>query len=292
VARRGAVAATAIGCVVTAGFAAAAAPSPEPAAAYRWQPEPVSGLIPVPGVPPNGLYVASSPTGPQAEAALRFSVPDPTSFVRITLHVSNQERVGRPAVVAYPATSHWQPGGPQPWSARPSYRTGAKPTKGIFSDHGELMTLTFPAREAATGIVLLPDPDASNSAFTIAFAPPHSTDITVRTTATQTPSASSSASPSHRPSPHKTHHSAGPSSRPTHPHKTRKPSKPPHPTRTPSKASPSPSGTASPASPTPPADGGHGARTAVVIAVPLVALLLIAFLFLRAGARRRPPDPS
>ncbi|HVT65854.1 MAG TPA: hypothetical protein VHD81_11920 [Mycobacteriales bacterium] len=291
VARWGAVAAAALGCVVAAGIYAGAAPNGDPEAAYWWQPEPVSGLIPVPGVPSNGLYVAASPTGPQAESALRFSVADPTSFVRITLHVSNQERVGKPAVVAYPATRHWQTGGPQPWSARPSYRSSAKPVGGVFSRHGEVMTLTFPAHEAASGIVLLPNPNVSNS-FTIAFAPPRSADVTVRATPTNAPSASSSASSSHRPTPHRSHHTSSPSSHPTHPHKTRKPSKSAHPTRPPTTASPTPTGTPTPALPAGTSGSSHGAQIAVIIAVPSAAVVLLLFWFFRRAARRRPLEPS
>ena len=292
-ARWGAVAATALSCVAVTSLSAVAGPAGEPEAAYWWQPEPVSGLFPVPGVPSNGLYVASSPTGPQAESAVRFSVANPTAYVQLTLHVSMQERVGTPAVIAYPATSHWQTGGPQPWSARPSYRARAKPVRGNFGHNGSLMTLTFPAHEAATGIVLLPDPKGSSKTFTIAFAPPHSADIEVRATATHTPSPSSSQTPSHHPTPGKTHHSATPSSRPTHPHKTKSPSTSPSATSSPTTGtSPTPTGSATtPGAPSTQAHSEHGARNVLIIALPLGAVLLTLVWFLRgAASRRRPPD--
>jgi hypothetical protein len=269
VARWGAVAATVVVCVAAAGVHAVAAPTSEPEAAYWWAPEPVSGLIPVPGVPSNGLYVASSPTGPQAESAVRIRVPQSTGFVRLRLHVSLQERVGRPALVAYPATSHWQTGGPQPWSARPSYRASAKPTKGVFSDHGEIMTLTIPAHYAATGVVLLPDPSVSGT-FTIAFTPPHAADV--HAAATRTPTPSSSASATHRPTPTKSHHSATPSSSPSHPRKTHKPSKSPKPTPKPTtKANPSASASASPVAPSTSSDSGHGGLIAALVAAGALA---------------------
>ena len=289
-ARWGAVMVIALACVVVACGFAVAAPASEPQAGYWWKPEPVSGLIPVPGVPPNGLYIASSPTGPQAFSAIRFDVADKTAMVRLTLHVSPQEQVGRAAVIAYPATGNWQTSGPQAWSARPSYRTTTKPITGVFQGR-ELMTLTFPAREAASGIVLLPDPNAPNKTFTVAFTPPHAADVSIRSTATSPPSTPSSARPSHHPKPTKTAHSASPSARPTHSHKTHKSSTSPsaaaRPTTAPSPTT-GPSTSSPPVSATAESDQGHGARTALLIVVP-IALVLILFVSYRVAASRRRP---
>lgn len=174
----------AVACLSLFASAPAAASSGTPEAAYWWQPEPVAGLIPVPGVPSNGLFVSSAASGPQAESAVRFAVADPSTRVRLTLHISSQERVGTPAVVGYPATSDWSTGGPQAWSARPSYRSHAKPAKGVFHTSGAnpTMTITFPAAEAPTGIVLVPAHAAVGGnapTFSVAFAPPAAADVAV-----------------------------------------------------------------------------------------------------------------
>ncbi len=185
---------------------AAASSAGTPEGAYWWQPEPVTGLIPVPGVPSNGLYVASAPNGPQAESAVRFTVANPSGVVRLTLHVSKQEQVRKPGVLGYPATSHWTTGGPQPWSARPSYRARAKPARGQFDAALTTMTITFPAAEAAKGIVLVPggSPTAGQSpTFSVSFAAPTAADITVDAppSPTAAPSTQHPPTPSHHPNP-------------------------------------------------------------------------------------------
>lgn len=264
-----------------------AAPPSAPQAGYWWLPEPVSGLIPVPGVPSNGLYVASSPSGPQAESAVRLPVTNESAYVLLTLNVSNQERVGTPAVVGYPATSKWQTGGPQPWSARPSYRASATPAKGVFSDNGTKMTIAFPAQEAATGVVLVPDPRGASSTFSVSFAPPASDAI--RMSPTPHPSVAAtrhhvppSPGPTHRGSPSSSpttrhHPSRSTTAAPTTPASPRS-SKPP--SATPSHAaSPTPSAAAAPA-----IDHDHPARDVIVISAIVVGLLLILFVW-RASRR-------
>ena len=60
--------------VAVPGAASADAPPPSSVrTAYWWVPEPVTGLIPAPGVPADGLYVASSPGGTQAMSALSLT---------------------------------------------------------------------------------------------------------------------------------------------------------------------------------------------------------------------------
>jgi hypothetical protein len=274
-------------CLAAAGFtiATAASTSP-PEAAYWWQPEPVTGLIPVPGVPPNGLYVASAPSGPQAESAVRFNVADPTGEVRLVLHVSKQEQVKRPGILGYPATSHWSTGGPQPWSARPSYRSTAHPARGIFNAALTIMIITFPAAEAAKGIVLVPAGAKSGGqspTFTISFAPPSSNDVLVA--GEPSPSAgpssnnpsSSSSSSSHRPSPTNSQtRSGGPKShRPTPQTLPAKGSVPPTGTAGSTPATSTPTGTASRASRSALTDPDGTTKDIIIIVGVIVAALLI-----------------
>lgn len=266
---------------------AVAAPTGPPQTGYWWLPEPVSGLIPVPGVPANGMYVASSPSGPQAESALRMSVVDQTAYVRVTLHVSMQERVGTPAVVGYPASSKWQTGGPQPWSGRPSYRASAKPAKGVFGPRHATMTITIPATEATTGVVLVPDPHAASGTFSVAFAPPSTADISVM--------------PTPRPSAHPTHSQAPPSHRPTkratpsstatgrHTSASGRPSHSPAATKPPRTTSPSatPSGSAPPTQEgsAPARDVDHPARDVILISAVVVGAVVL-LSWWRAARRR------
>jgi hypothetical protein len=223
-------------------------------------------------------------------AAVRFPVSSPAGFVRLTLHVSIQERVGRPSVIAYPATSRWQTGGPQTWSARPSYRSAGQSIRGVFTHNGSRMTLTFPAHVAAEGLVLLPDPNAPNKTFTIAFHPPQAADVSVRRTGHSPSPSPSHRPPTHRPTPTPAHgptHSSRPSAHPTRTHKTRKP--PSHrPTKRPSHppASPptSPTPTASPSAMAQSASSGNGTTVGLVIGGVVLAGAIGGGVF---AARRR-----
>lgn len=161
-------------------LAGAATTTFAPQAGFWWVAEPITGLIPVPGVPAGGLYVASAPTGAQAEAAVRIPLPAGSKSVRLTLHVSALSKLNPPAVVGYPATADWPTGGPQPWSARPAYRAGAAPVVGAFSADDKTMTIEFPASDATAGIVLVPAVTSMVApTFTVAFAAPTARDVTV-----------------------------------------------------------------------------------------------------------------
>lgn len=273
------------GLAVASILPAAAAPAGSPVAGYWWLPEPVAGLIPVPGVSADGLYVASSPTGPQAEAAVRFPVAVPGTDVRLTLHVSTQERLGNGTILGYPATSTWRAGGPQPWSARPSYRSSARPVTGVFGVNHTTLTLTFPAPVAARGIVLVP----AGGTFTIAFTPPSVRDIAVLR-----PSTPPTRPPSHSPTPH---HSATPHRGPPH-HPTSltpsaatsaAPTKHPEPSHragpAPSDVSPSPTTSVIPTTNT---SHGHTTRDLVIVVIVLVGVALL--VAIRRFARRAPHD--
>mgnify|MGYP001551728876 CR=1 FL=1 len=284
--------ATAVAVLVVplATVSASAAPAGTPQAGYWWLPEPVAGLIPVPGVPSDGLYVACAPTGAQAESAIRFPVAVTDEDVELTLHVSAFTRFSKPEVVAYPATTQWQTGGPQPWSARPGYRTSGQTAVGEFDPAGNTMTIEFPASLAATGIVLAPATFKQPlPTFTISFAPPTAADITVTHDVRPT-----SSPPTHRPPPsHRPSVSPAATDRPSSPSSpTRHPG--PHPPAThstmPTQSGPAtssarpPSASASPTAVATP-QAGDSARNAAIIGIAVVALLAGAGLILR-GRRR------
>jgi hypothetical protein len=215
---------------------------------------------------------------------VRFSVANPTGEVRLILHVSKQEQVKKPGILGYPATSHWAAGGPQPWSARPSYRSSAHPARGVFNAALTTMMLTFPAAEAAKGIVLVPAGATSagqSPTFTISFAPPSSNDVLVagEPSPSAFPSSQHPSSPSRSPSPtnSKTHSKGGP--------KTNQP----RPQTLPGHGTVPPTGSSSntpPGSPTPSGQATHDSESAltdpdgttkdvIIIGGVIVAALLI-----------------
>lgn len=198
-------------CVGFIGGVAAATTTVPPQSGFWWLPEPIAGLIPVPGVPPGGLYIASAPTGAQAESAIRIPLAAGADRVTLTLQVSALTKINAPSVVGYPSTGDWPTGGPQPWSARPAYRTISTPAVGVFDAGDKTMTISFPASEATAGIVLVPGSTGQIApTFTISFSPPTAADIAVSGNA-----ATSTPSPSNNPQTHRPTHSPAASHRPT-----------------------------------------------------------------------------
>jgi hypothetical protein len=160
--------------------AAVAATIPAPQSGYWWLPEPIAGLIPVPGVPAGGIYVSSTPTGAEAISAVRIPLSADAHDVRLTLRVSALTKINPLAIDGYPATGDWPTGGPQPWSARPEYRSTSKPAVGVFDAADTTMTITFPASEATAGIVLVPATTQMLApTFSVSFAPVTASDIAV-----------------------------------------------------------------------------------------------------------------
>ncbi|HEX3900901.1 MAG TPA: hypothetical protein VHW74_17245 [Mycobacteriales bacterium] len=179
---------------------ASAAPAAIPQSGFWWLPEPIAGLIPVPGVPPGGLYIASAPTGAQAESAIRIPLAAGADRVTLTLQVSALTKLNNPSVVGYPSTGDWPTGGPQPWSARPAYRTTSTPAVGVFDAGDKKMTISFPASEATAGIVLVPGSTGQVApTFTVSFAPPTAADISVSDTAPSTSPRPTTGIQTHRP---------------------------------------------------------------------------------------------
>lgn len=290
-----------LGATLLAGLIAGAALCAAPAAAavssttaYWWMPEPVTGLIRVPGVPPGGMYVASSPSGPQAISALRTADGLVGGVVQVTLRVAQRQVVNAPSIAAYHVTSSWQPGGPQAWSSKPGY-DGTKPIAlGRFDMAQTTMTLDLPSDALSSGIALVPapTPGASVSAtFAIAFAAPTAADVRLFPGPTTRPTRSvlPTHSPGHSPStsPRATRHrgdaSPSPSARTTHAHRTHSPSA--RPTRPPPR--PNPRANAATTS------SGHGVRDLIIVLVVIAAIgipVTVVALGRRQGSRTDPPN--
>lgn len=263
-------------------------------AAYWWQLEPVTGLIPVPGVPSTGMYVASSLSGPEAISTLRIDNGLGNSEVRLTLHVTQRQIVNAPAIAAYPVTSSWQTGGPQVWSSRPAYDSAARLARGQFDSGRTTMSLLLSADALSRGIALVPATASGSSigaTFAIVFAAPTTRDIR--------PVGGEPAQPSHSPT-------SSPSRSPTH-SPSRSPSTSPsathHATHRPGhRGTPSPSASAthhrgsasatptSPPSSSPPtsraaARSSHGARDAAIVLIVIAAIAIA--IGVTIAARRR-----
>src|SRR5256885_11331158 len=98
--------------------------------------------LPVNTVTGNNLEVGGDPTGPNAEAAVRYIVPgtidgvpvDPASVpATLTLKVAPNTTVGTPAVVACPVLGSWQPASAGSWPTKPGYNR-RRSAKGTLSD--------------------------------------------------------------------------------------------------------------------------------------------------------------
>jgi hypothetical protein len=233
-------AAALLATVVTPVMTPASAATPSVRTAYWWQPEPVSGLIPAPGVPAAGLYVASSPAGTQAMSALSITTPISSGLVQLTLQVSQRQVLNPPAISAYAATSSWQPGGPQPWASRPRYAHAL--ARGDYNPAQTRMSLRVPAFALAHGIVLVPSAVKGATigpTFAISFQRPVAASVRASSSPTPNPGRHSSSprpSRSNRPSAHPASSKPTPTHTPHHPR-----SASPHPRHTAKPGSPIPS---------------------------------------------------
>jgi hypothetical protein len=141
------------------------------------------GPLPVNAVTGNNLMVGNDPTGPNAIAAVRFTVPasidgasvDPSTVpATLTLHVTANSVVGNPVVAACPILANWEPATGGSWAARPNYSCSPLVTA-TFSTAGDTATFQLtPAMQRSGGLydlVLAPAP-AKTDPFSVQFVPP------------------------------------------------------------------------------------------------------------------------
>lgn len=163
--------------------AAAAWPAPPATAAaavqsaYWWRAQAAPTPLPVApqGVPAGGLYVASDPTGPEAVAALRTTVP--AGVAPVTLSLVAVSSTGTGIVLEACATSGWSTtSGAGQWADRPT-STCTPAIKGVQSADG--VTWFFPVTSLVRGTTLdvLIQPAAAG-VFSDSFARPSRDNIT------------------------------------------------------------------------------------------------------------------
>jgi hypothetical protein len=141
------------------------------------------GPLPVNTVTGNNLMVGNDPTGPNAIAAVRFTVPasidgasvDPSTVpATLVLHVTANSAVGNPVVAACPVLANWEPATGGSWANKPNYSCSPL-LKATFSTAGDTATFQLtPALQRAGGLydlALAPAPGVTDP-FSVQFVPP------------------------------------------------------------------------------------------------------------------------
>jgi hypothetical protein len=141
------------------------------------------GPLPVNTVTGSNLMVGNDPTGPNAIAAIRFTVPgtvdgatvDPSTVpATLILHVTANSVVGNPAVAVCPVLADWQPATGGSWGDKPNYSCSPVVTA-TFSTAGDMATFELtPALQRSAGVydlALAPAPGKTDP-FAVQFVPP------------------------------------------------------------------------------------------------------------------------
>lgn len=161
-----------------------------------------SGLLvempPPPQVPDGGLYVEGAPDGPNAVAALRFTLPPGTAPAALTLHVAD-ERGGEDAELRLcPAAGSWLSADAGRWQNRPVAECPGLPWSGTRAADGSSWTFdlrALPPRDGRIDVVLLPGTvegrpaQAGGSVFALAFDAPGTGSLTTTSQGEATPPA-------------------------------------------------------------------------------------------------------
>ena len=190
------VVAMAVVAAALAGFTAAASAATVGPEDQAWWSEAQQAPSPAPTVPVNqatgtNLVVGNDPSGPNALAAVRYSVPgtidgepvDPsTASGTLTLKVAANGAVGTPVVEACPIISSWQSAQGGEWASRPKYNC-ATAAKGVFNADTTAATFALgPGLQTRTGVfdlAIVPDP-ANQTPFSVQFTAPGGDSMTVR----------------------------------------------------------------------------------------------------------------
>jgi hypothetical protein len=182
-----------VGFAVFTGAAGGAATGPED---KGWWSKAQQAPAPAPAIPVDtatgsNLMVGNDPSGPNAVAAVRYSVPgtidgEPvdasTVSGTLTLTVAANGVVGTPVVEACPVISSWQSATGGQWDAQPKYTCA---TKAVGTFNTDVTAATFPlssnlqARPGVFDLVIVPDP-ANQTPFSVQFTAPGGDSLTVR----------------------------------------------------------------------------------------------------------------
>jgi hypothetical protein len=173
-----AVVAPTLGALGLAGPAGAATAVSGLASNYWWEAETATTQLPAPPeVPAGGLWVSSTPAGPQSVSAVRFVLAPGYSAPVLTLKVASAQPAASVAVVACEATSSWKAGpGPSDWSGRPTSDCSRGSVPGVLGSAAAAMTFALAPllSHGSVDVVLQPAPPAPGGAsptFDATFEP-------------------------------------------------------------------------------------------------------------------------
>ena len=138
--------------------------------------------LPVDTVTGPNLQVGGDPTGANAIAAVRFTVPgtiddaavDPSSVpATLTLKVAPSTTIGTPAVVACRVLGSWQPASGGTWSTKPAYNCDGAAGGVVSTDKATMVFKLNPTVQAHPGAydVALVPAAANQAPFSVQFAP-------------------------------------------------------------------------------------------------------------------------
>jgi hypothetical protein len=165
------------------GAAAAGAATIGPDAQGWWsEAQQAPSPLPVDTVTGPNLQVGGDPTGPNAIAAVRFTMPgtindaavDPSSVAAtLTLKVAPNSTIGTPAVVACRVLGGWQPASAGTWSTKPTYNCDGAAVGALSTDKATMVFRLDPALQARPGAydVALVPAAANQAPFSVQFLP-------------------------------------------------------------------------------------------------------------------------
>lgn len=170
-----------VGAMLLVPSGAAHASPVAPAAQGWWSAaQQAPAALPMDAVTGDNLRVGNDPTGPNAIAAVRYSIPDAVDGKRVdvstvpgvlTLSVTGST-IGTPIVRACPATSQWEPAVGGEWSKRPTFSCTLS-APGTVSAAGTAVRFTLtPAMQARPGVydlAIVPAP-GDTTPFSVEFA--------------------------------------------------------------------------------------------------------------------------
>ena len=167
-----------VGAVIAVWTAPAPAQAPD-AQGWWW----VAGGTPVapPGVPADGLYVASNPSGTQGVSALRFQLAGGGSAGSLRLDLAGAPS-GTPVLGLCQVAAPWQPAQGGALSSAPACAQGGPTAAGQAAADGQ--SYTFDIGKLVSGGVLdvavIPgkDPSGNNTTFSVSFKKPAADALT------------------------------------------------------------------------------------------------------------------
>ena len=150
-----------------------------------WFDDSVPGVSSAPSVPPGGFYVAGRLTGPEAIAAVRYTIDEGEEPEALTLALDSSS--GTVALDACPPAAPWTPAEHGEWSDRPTQdcgEGGSRRVTGTVDAAASTVTFALDADLVSDGLdlVIVPgiDPATSTTAvFQATFEPPTPESLTV-----------------------------------------------------------------------------------------------------------------